>query len=278
MATGRYRMPWWMALASCLLPCPAGAHEFWLAPTRYRAARGDTVAVKAYVGTGFRGEIKPYAPSRAVRFSLRTTRDIDLSRAARNGDLVMARFVVADEGGSLVSHQSTFADVELPAAEFDAYLKLEGLDAVRARRAHASSSGVVRERYARCAKTWVAGSEVTRITRPTGLTYELTPLATPASGSLTVRATFRGRPLSGALVRAWNRPLPKGGRPFDPTMRDSVPSWTEGRTDARGLVTLPLGRTGEWLFSSVHMVPSADREEADWESYWASLTFARSAP
>jgi hypothetical protein len=29
--------------------------------------------------------------------------------------------------------------------------------------------------------------------------------------------------------------------------------------------------------SSVHMIASTDREEADWESYWASLTFARAA-
>jgi hypothetical protein len=31
---------------------------------------------------------------------------------------------------------------------------------------------------------------------------------------------------------------------------------------------------GEWLIGVVHMVPCREREAADWESYWASLTFA----
>lgn len=265
---------------ACLLGAgPVAAHEFWISPERYRAVRGDTAAVRVFVGTGFRGEIKPYAPSRVVRFMLRTNRELDLSRAARNGDRVMARFVVADQGGALVSYQSSFADIELQASDFDAYLRLEGLDAVGAARDREPSSATVRERYARCAKTWIAGSDAARVARPTGLTYELTSLAEPAAGStLTVRASFRGKPLPGALVRAWNRPLMEGARPFDPAERDSVPPATEGRTDARGLVTLRIAHSGEWLLSSVHMVPSRDRSEADWESYWASLTFARVAP
>jgi len=262
-----------MTLALCLMARPSSAHEFWIAPTRYRPAHPDTVAVSVYAGTGFRGELKPYAPSRVVRFRLRTTRDLDLSRAARNGDLVMARFVVAEDGGALVSYESSFADIELPGPEFDAYLKLEGLDEVRA--ARGSSASAARERYARCAKTWIAGSDAKRVTAPAGMTYELTPLADPTTGAVTLRATFRGQPLSGALVRAWNRPLMRGARPFDGAARDSVPPVTEGRTDARGLVRLNLQHSGEWLVSSVHMAPSADRDEADWESYWASLTFAR---
>jgi uncharacterized GH25 family protein len=212
-----------------------------------------------------------------IRFGLRTDRELDLSRAARNGDLVMARFVVANAGGSLISYETTFADLTLPAAEFDRYLELEGLDDVRRARAHAAAPG--RERYARCAKSWIAGTDPSRATRPVGMAYELTPIADPgAAGALTVRATFRGRSLAGAGVRAWNRPLRDSGHPFDASARDSVPPVMEGRTDAKGLLTLRLAGAGEWLLSSVHMIPSADREEADWESYWASLTFARTRP
>ncbi|TMQ69315.1 MAG: DUF4198 domain-containing protein, partial [Candidatus Eisenbacteria bacterium] len=142
------------------------AHEFWIAPSRYQAAAADTVAVRVCVGTGFRGEIKPYAPSRAVRFALRTTHDPDVSRAARNGDLVMARFVTPDGGGALVGYESSFADIELPADEFDRYLRLQGLDAVRAARARAPAVATARERYARCAKSWIAGGDAARVTRP----------------------------------------------------------------------------------------------------------------
>jgi uncharacterized GH25 family protein len=42
------------------------------------------------------------------------------------------------------------------------------------------------------------------------------------------------------------------------------------RTDAEGRVRFRLPQGGMWLVKSVHMIPGA---KADWESYWASLTF-----
>ena len=52
----------------------------------------------------------------------------DLRRAAINGDFTWARFVAPDAGGAMVGYESNWADIELPAAEFDAYLSEEGLD------------------------------------------------------------------------------------------------------------------------------------------------------
>ena len=265
----------WRVMLMMSLPLPAGAHEYWLSPTRFRAAAGETVAVSAVVGTGHRGELKPFAPTRALRFQLRAARTTDLIGLAINGDFTWARFVIPDPGGAVVAYESNFADIELPAQEFDAYLRLEGLEGPRAARARAHATGVVHERYARCPKTWIAGAEPARITRPAGLTYELVPIGDPARGRLEIQALFRGRPLVGALVRAWNRPLGPGGAPLDPAARDSSPPLTERRTDGRGRVTLDARAGGEWLVSSVHMIPSRDRRQADWESYWASLSFAR---
>ena len=46
------------------------------------------------------------------------------------------------------------------------------------------------------------------------------------------------------------------------------------RTGADGRARLPLNRAGRWLVKAVHMiaVPASD-PAADWESFWASLTF-----
>ena len=123
-------------VAACLAAAtPAAAHEFWLAPSRYRAGAGERVSLSAFVGTGFRGEAVPYAVPRAVRFQLSSARVLDLKPATRNGELTWAGFVVPDDGGVIVAYQSNFASIELPAAAFDAYLALEGLEGPRAARA-----------------------------------------------------------------------------------------------------------------------------------------------
>ena len=49
------------ALAVLFAPLTARAHEYWLAPLSYQAGAGDTLVVRAYVGTGFKGEGKPLA-------------------------------------------------------------------------------------------------------------------------------------------------------------------------------------------------------------------------
>jgi uncharacterized GH25 family protein len=273
---GARRFATLLLLMGALVSASARAHEYWLSPSRYRGMAGDTVEVSAHIGTGFRGELKPYAASRVVRFSLRHARSIDIAHLARNGDAVMARFLLPDQGGALLAYEGSFADLELPGPQFDAYLALEGLEEPLAARRKTGTSLPGRERYARCGKTWISGADPGRLLAPAGLTFELTPLADPTRASqVRVRATYRGRPLAGALVRAWRRPLAPGGQPFDPAARDSVPPVAQARTDREGVATLALSGGGEWLLSAVHMVPSADPGEADWESWWASLTFAR---
>jgi uncharacterized GH25 family protein len=273
-------------LAGLLLAAPAMAHEYWLAPARYHAAAGERNSVSAFVGTGFRGEPKPYATTRSLRLVLAAARTVDLSRAAVNGELTFATFEMPDGDGALVAYQSNFATIEMPAAEFDAYLELEGLAGpLAARTKLGSAAGPGRERYARCPKTWIAGAgrgtNATggrRALKPVGLPIEIVPLADPGAGTtLPVRVLWRGRPLAGKLVRAWNAPLDSAWTPRDAAARDSVGPASQAITDARGEARVAIGPAGEWMIAAVHMIPCAERGEADWESWWASFTFARGA-
>jgi len=266
-----------LALAALVCAAPAGAHEFWLAPARYRVAAGDTLAVGAEVGTGFRGEAKPYAATRVQTLVALGAKRVDLSQVGMNGDFVFARWIAADGGGQLVGYQSDFATIQLPASDFDAYLKLEGLDEpLAARAALGPRAGPGRERYARCPKTWIAGTDAKRAQGVVGLPFEIVALGDPlAAGPLTVKVLWHGQPLAHALVGAWNQPLASGFAPRADAARDSVPPVLRVRTDAAGVAKLPLAGDGEWLVAAVHMIPCADREIADWESWWASYTFAR---
>ena len=263
-------------VALVLLARGATAHEFWIAPTRYDAAKGLGVELSAVAGTGFRGERKPWSPDHAVRFTLRTSKAIDLTRAAAPGELTWTRFAPSDDGGAMVAFESDYLPIELPAADFNHYLKSEGLDAVLAVRKGSATPG--RERYRRCAKLWLAGADGARATAPAGLPLELVPASAPGTTPvLRLHVLWNGRPLAGALVKAWRTPLSSAGVPRPPFARDSVAVAWQGRSDATGTITIPVREVGEWLVSTVHMIPCPDRGQADWESTWASLTFARAA-
>jgi uncharacterized GH25 family protein len=289
MRRSAYPKIWLAGLLAVTAAPAANAHEYWLSPSRYRAAAGDTVEVSAWVGTGFRGESRPFSAARARKLLARGPKEVDLLPATAEGAPIFARFRPADDRGLLVAYESGFASITLRAAEFDEYLALEGLDEpLRARRARDDTTAG-RERYARCAKTWIGFGEMSRLTTPVGMPFELVPLGDPTrSDTLRIRALYAGRPLAGVLVRAWRQPLAgSGDSPVGAAIRDSVGPTAEARTGADGVAALLLLEGGEWLVSGVHMVPAAavansapgrdarGGAAADWESYWASITFAR---
>ena len=66
-------------------------------------------------------------------------------------------------------------------------------------------------------------------------------------------------PLAGALVVAFNQRSPYHR--------------LRARSDQNGRATFAIDEPGPWLVKAVHMVPAAAGTNADWESFWASLTF-----
>src|SRR5206468_6372498 len=96
-----------------------------------------------------------------------------------------------------------------------------------------------------------------------GLTLKLiaekNPYTLRAEQDHPLRLTYQGRPLPATLVVAMNR--------ANPTEKMTA------RTDKTGHVTFRLQQEGIWLTKVVHMVPAPVGTNADWASFWASLTF-----
>lgn len=259
---------------------PARTHEYWIAPSRYEAAAGDTLSFSAWVGNGFPGERKFFDASRTESLTLHATRELDLRLATTDGDSVFGRAIFPDDSGAVVTFVSRFTSIELPGARFEGYLAEEGLDAVsRARARKGQSDRPGHERYRRCAKTWVAGAAASRrLFREAGLPLEITPVDDPRiNDRVTFRVTCEGEPLRGALLQAWRVPLGRDFRPQNVTGGPIAQVHDGSRTDGRGEATLTIDAPGEWLVGAVHMIPSRAPEEADWESTWATLTFGRPA-
>ena len=178
-----------------------------------------------------------------------------------------AGFVRAAAPGVLViGYHSNPSPVELAAEKFNQYLKEEGLDTVAALRARRNETGAsAHELFSRCAKSLVLSGSPSEVQgdRLLGFTLELVaernPYALRAGEDLPVRLTYEQRPLAGALVVAMNRLHPS--------------EKLAARTDNAGRVRFQLRPGGMWLVKAVHMVPAPAGANAQWASFWASLTF-----
>ena len=246
------------------------AHDLWIDPTTFSPGPGQIVGVRLRVGQDLVGDPVPRDPSLINQFIVE-----DLAGrkplVGRDGADPAGFLRAAAPGLLVVGYRSNPSDVQLTAEKFNQYLKEEGLDAVAATRARrGETSARAREIFSRCAKSLVLAGEAgeAQSDRQLGFTLELVaeknPYAIRTGQDLPVRLTYENRPLAGALVVAINRQKPS--------------EKLSARTDADGRVRFRLPRGGMWLVKSVHMVPAPADADADWVSFWASLTFEMRGP
>lgn len=252
--------------AFCALWAPAlRAHNFWIEPTTFTPAPGQRLAVRLRVGAELQGDPVPRDPSLIKRFvAVGPSGEAPVPGVPNTEPAGFEAF--AAPGLYTIVYDSGRSPVELDAAKFETYLKEEGLEAVSAARARRGQSAAgAKEVFSRCAKALIAvgGGPGAGFDRVLGQRLELVaeknPYTLAGGGELPLRLLYQGKPLAGALVMALQR-----GR------SDKVTA----RSDSKGRVALKLDRPGFWLVKAVHMIPAPTDAGADWESLWASLTFA----
>jgi uncharacterized GH25 family protein len=264
----------WLCLAAfCLAPLAplAQAHEFWITPVTASLKVGDTARLTLEVGEYFEGEVLPISSAQTAssqQFSKAGARDLTpaLGQRGANGSIPVA---LSTPGTNLVTFEGHPNLITLSADTFNAYLHDEGLDFVKAERQRigkANSPG--RERYRRHVKTLLrvdpAADSDAVASVVVGQRLELVPLNNPLSlkpgGTLTLKVLFEGQPLAGTLVKAWHK-------------RTGQTLTVRARSNAQGEVSLDLPHPGAWMVSAVHMVAVTGSQDADWDSFWANLSF-----
>ena len=242
-------------LAAALFASPVLAHDFWIEPSAFAPGAGDSVTLKLWVGEHLGGETIPRNETLIEWFSA-IRGGVQAPVLGFDGSDPAGFLRPEAAGGVVIAYRSLRSAVELPAEKFQAYLDLEGLPPVKPGR----------EVFSRCAKSLLAvgGRGDPTFTKPVGLTLELVPEADPytlAPGArLTVRLLYQDRPLAGALVMALDA--------------KDAQSPQQVRSDAGGRASFTLPRAGAWLIKAVHMIRAPNDTGADWESFWASLTFS----
>jgi uncharacterized GH25 family protein len=241
------------------------AHDFWIEPTGFITDLGRVVGVKLRVGDDFHGDPVPRNEALIGDF---VVMDATGRRrvVGRDGSDPAGLLRVTSPGLMVIGYRSRPTPVTLPPDKFTQYLKEEGLESVIAARAGTQASQREgRELFSRAAKSLVrsgttaSGSGDRALGFPIELVAERNPYQMRVGDSLPVQLTYKNAPLADTLVVAFNQ--------RHPYQRQRV------RSDRNGRATFTIDEPGLWLVKAVHMVPAPAGSNADWESFWASLTF-----
>jgi uncharacterized GH25 family protein len=246
------------------------AHDMWIEPTTFLPQASDIVGLRLRVGQDLLGDPLPRDSTLINQFIVEDAAGRRPVVGRDGAD--PAGYVLAGKPGLLiVGYRSNPSAIELPAEKFNQYVKDEGLDAIAALRSSRHETGApAHELFARCAKSLLLSGPAgeNQGDRQLGFTLELVAERNPyrirVGGDLPVRLTYENRPLAGALVVAMNH--------LNPSERQSV------RTDNDGRAVFRLRSDGMWLIKAVHMIPAPKGSNAEWASFWASLTFELRRP
>jgi uncharacterized GH25 family protein len=274
-----------MLAVALLLVCAvaaASAHDLFLRPRAFVVRPGSTVDVRVLNGTFTTSEA---AVARERLRDLSVLGPAGRSRQERETWVPEAtesrwRVTVGEPGTYVLGASLLPRTIRLSGSEFNGYLRDEGLPDILVSRTTARQlADSAHERYAKHVKALVRvqvggsaarapGDTAYRI--PLGYPAELVPLDDPyalgAGGVLRVRALANGVPLTRHIVQAGGRAA-NGAR---------IPL-RQVRTDGEGIARVRLDRRGTWYVKFIDMraIAVRTRDSVDYESSWATLTFAR---
>lgn len=261
----------------------SNAHEFWIQNKRINTAQGEVVSVQLMHGERFLGDIVPtdepqinryeliHSPSKS---SLETT-DLTYRHMGKTS------YTKAQESGIIVYESNLYAS-NLQAEKFESYLREEHLeDAIQDRAERHESNTIGRELYARCAKSILTPNDQSKhadeIDHEVGLPLEIViesvePSAEPSAQisegpstkhTVTALITLNGTPVQNLRTVATSDQHP-----------DHL---IELHTDEQGRVQFDADLNAQWMITTLHIQRLSEEQstktDADWISYWSSITF-----
>lgn len=260
-------------LASLLVPVPpALSHEFWIEPEKYQVDSDGSLKAGLRNGQLFKGARLPYFNHRIRRFETVQNGKVT-PYAGRMGD--MPALVLEDlTSGLLVALHETTPDLITYEnwEKFASFAQTQGFDDIQNRHnARGLPKSNFGEHYTRHAKLLVSVDHGEGSDRAFGLETEFVALQNPytlavpeadSPALLPVQLYYKGQPRPHAQVEVFER------SPNDTVQRRLL------RTDATGIVPIPVRAQHRYLLNSVVLRPLEGNANAVWETLWASLVFA----
>lgn len=250
----------------------AHAHDFWLEPEAFTQESIGEANVAVRIGHAEDLDDWPATPARIVALTSLGPDGIADQQAVISKALGNTEFplFLGESGEHIVAITTTHAVSELEAEKFNAYVEEEGISPIRDHRAArglTDNSG--REIYSRRGKSIVqvgplSDDAASYITRPLGLTLEITPHINPArlkaGEPLGVSVHYRGAPVTGATIHVVDLGL-------------GAVDHAALVTDKNGHASLPRPESGRWMLHTVWSARILGNAAADYDTTFSSLSF-----
>ena len=243
------------------------AHEYILIAYDFVVKEGEKLELHLFVADGFNVELeRPVQKSITKKFELISENGkTDLLSMLEDAALPVLDMKVDFKGLGLIHMERDYARITLPNEEFKRYLQVDNIENIDIDDATKTEQS---EKYTRYIKALVQSNPKTNDTTyrtVVGHNFEIVLLQNPYELSqgdwINAKVLFMGKPLKNKVITARNR-------------NGSEPSISQyARTDNDGICSFKLERQGDWFFHATHMIPSPDRKDADWESFWTAFSF-----
>lgn len=173
-----------------------------------------------------------------------------------------------EAGTYVVAISTKTREIELKAADFNDYLKHDGIpDILAQRKKDKELEKDIKERYSKHVRAifQVGNSFTEDYKKPLGYAVEIIPQQNPyklkAGQMIDVLCTLDGKPLVNQYVLAASESNGK------------VSLEASYRTDKNGIAKVQLSSKGMWYVKFINMTPVKNAGDINYESKWATLTF-----
>lgn len=261
-----------VAATLLLVAAPLLAHDMFLRLTDFFVAPNSPVTVRLFNGTFVLSEnsITPDRLADIAVVSPAGRAKLDVAQWNVAGDTSMFAIRTGAAGTYVLGVSTKPRVLEMSGPDFNAYLRSDGIpDELAARRAQKRLNDRSKERYQKHVKALLQVGATTSAGFSTVLGYpaEIVPIENPyalkVGATLSLRVLVDGKPVANQFVQ-YGGLSATGGRVAQRNIR----------SDATGVIRVPIDRTGTYYVKFISMVRVANDALANHESKWGSLTFA----
>lgn len=274
----------------------AVAHDSWLIADSDVVSKGEKVWLSFVTGEDFPLGEKATDPARVATFEdLHGEQREQILGYAPEGNGLAIRKRLAGSGLHVIGCALRPNLIELAPEKFKEYLRSERASAaerqfLKDRPATTSqpAAGPVIEEYTKFTKTIIqlepADPDDTTYSRTLGHRLEIVPLSNPiqwkVGQSVEMRVLLDGHPWADVPISAGREghahDHAAASQPAEAKHEHAYSMVTV--TNDKGIVRIKLDQAGHW-FVKAHLIrPTANMGRAQWESFWASLTFRVKGP